>query len=794
MSEQSRGHIGEARARREDLELVTGHGSFVDDMKRPGMAFASFVRSEYAHARIEDIDTEKATAQDDVLAVYTADDLAHLPADIPQIYRVPTLTETRYPLLAEEKVRYQGMPVAVVVAEDRYAAHHAADLVEVEYERLDPVLDPVTASDDDAPTIHEDRPDNVAFTFDIGDEEAVEEAFDEAAQTVSFEYENQRIVPNPIEPRAVLADYDPYTDELDVVVPSQQPFLHKTIISTVLDHPKRKVRVEAPNIGGGFGAKSMVYPDEAVTAFCAKQVERPVKWVETRSEAFQATEHGRGQVIEAAVAVDDDGQIIGLDVASTADVGGELGSKGCLHPSTTFGLLLSGQYDIPAINFDSTAMYTNRVPIGVYRGVGRAEAICTLERLVHLTARELGEDPVEFRRRHFVAPDQFPYETAVGSVYDSGQYERALEKAIEMADYEGLRERQASLREEDRYLGIGISCFIESGGLAPSSLSELFGMGQPDAAVKSSYWESSIVRVHGSGEVTAYVGTSSPGTGVETTHSQIVADKLGVDVEDVDLIEGRDTAGNPDGSGSVGSRSAPVGGGAMKFSIDKVIRKAEKIAAHKLEADPEDVEFEDGEFHIAGAPEHSLTLQAVAQEAEVATDLPEDLEPGLEATSYYDPENFTWAFGTHIAVVEVDEETGEVDLRDFYAVDDCGVQINPQIVEGQIQGGIAQGIGQARYEGAAYDENANLISGSLQDYTVPKAGFLPDLTLDTTETPSPHNPLGVKGVAESGTIGATPAVANAIVDALEPFGVEHIEMPMTDERVWQAMHGNEGGR
>lgn len=779
--------------RREDLELITGHGDFVDDLKRPGMVFASFVRSQYAHARIVDIDTTEATNQDGVLAVYTATDLDDLPADIPQIYRVPTLEETRYPLLAEEKARYQGMPIAVVVAEDRYAAHHARDLIDVTYERLEPVLDPVSAADSDAPILHEDREDNVAFTFDIGDKDAVDDAFEEAAETVSLTYENQRIIPNPIEPRGVLADYDSFDDELTVILPSQQPFLHKTIIATVLDHPKRKVRIQAPNIGGGFGAKSMVYPDEAVVAFCARELERPVKWIETRSEAFQATEHGRGQVIDAKVAVDEDGQIIALDVSTTADVGGELGSKGCLHPSTTFGLLLSGQYDIPAISFESTAMYTNRVPIGVYRGVGRAEAICTVERLFHLTARELDVDPVEYRRRHFVQPDQFPFETAVGSVYDSGEYERALDKAVEMADYERLRERQAELREQGRYLGIGISCFIESGGLAPSSLSELFGMGQPDAAVKSSYWESSIVRVHGSGEVTAYVGTSSPGTGVETTHSQIIADQLGVDIEDITLVQGQDTANNPDGSGSVGSRSGPVGGGAMKFSVNKVIRKAKQIAAHKFEVSPQDVEFEDGEFFITGVPDRSLTLQAVAQEAEVATDLPEDVEPGLEATSYYDPENFTWAFGTHIAVVEVDGDTGEVSLEDFYAVDDCGVQINPQIVEGQIQGGIAQGIGQARFEGAAFDDNANLITGSLQDYTLPKSTFLPELTLDTTETPSPHNPLGVKGVAESGTIGATPAIANAIVDALAPFGVDHVEMPMTDRKVWHAMQDAEEG-
>ncbi|AHG03952.1 carbon-monoxide dehydrogenase [Halobacterium sp. DL1] len=787
--------IGDSMERREDLELITGHGDYLDDLKRPGMLYVSFVRSEYAHARIEDIDTEAAEAHDDVVAVFTHEDVeaAGVPGDIPQIYRVPNLTETEHLLFARDKVRYQGKPVAAVVATDRYAAHNALDLVDVNYERLETVTDPVEAANEDAPTLHEERPDNVAFTWGTGDEEAVEEAFEAADRTVSFEYENQRIVPNALEPRGALAEYDPYDEQLTVHTPSQQPFLHKTMLADVLDHPERKVRVQAPNIGGGFGSKSMVYPDEVATAFCAMQLDQPVKWVETRGEAFQADEHGRGQYVEAEAAVDEDGRMTGLRVESTADMGGELGSKGCLAPSTTFGLLLSGQYEIPAIRFDSTAVYTNRTPTGVYRGVGRAEAICTLERLVDKIARELDVDPAEYRRDHLIEPDQFPYETGLGSTYDSGDYEKALDKALDMADYEELRERQAELREEDRYLGIGISCFIESGGLAPSSLSEMFGMGLPDAAVKSSYWESSTIRVHGSGEVTAYVGTASPGTGVETTHSQIVADKLGIEVDDVSLYEGKDTDRVPDGTGSVGSRSAPVGGGAIKHSIDKVVQKATEIAAHHLEASPEDVEFEDGEFYVSGAPGRSMSLQAIATESQVATELPEDMEPGLEATSYYDPENFTWAFGTHVVVVEVDGETGEVELLDYIGVDDCGVQINPQVVEGQIQGGIAQGIGQALYEGAVYDDNGNLLTGAFQDYTVPKTTLMPDLTLDSTETPSPHNPLGVKGVAESGTIGATPAVANAVVDALEPFGVENVEMPMTDRRVWHAIQDAEEG-
>lgn len=788
--------FGDPIDRREDLELITGHGEYLDDLDRPGTVHAAFLRSQFAHARINGIDTSEAEEADGVLAVFTAEDLdaAEIPGDIPQIYRVPSLEETEHELLARDKVRYQGKPIAVVVAEDRYDAHNATSLIDVDYERLDSVIDPVEAADEDAPTIHEEREDNVAFTWSTGADEAeIDRRFEEAADTVEFTYQNQRIIPTALEPRGVLAEYDSFTEELNVHLPSQQPFVHKTIMSDVLGHPERKIRIRAPNIGGGFGSKSMFYPDEAVTAFCAMQLDRPVKWVETRSEAFQADDHGRGQVIEAAVAIDDDGELSALNVNTTAGIGGDLGSKGCLAPSTTFGLLLSGQYDLPAIRFESRGMYTNAVPTGVYRGVGRSEAICTLERIIHIAAKKLGEDPAEFRRKHFVDPKEFPYETAVGSVYDSGDYERAFEKALEIADYEELRERQEKLREEGRYLGIGISCFIESGGLAPSNVSKLLGMAQPDASVKSSFWESSTIRVHGTGEVTAYVGTSSPGTGVETTHSQIVADRLGVDIDDISLFEGKDTERAPDGTGSIGSRSGPVGGGAIKHSIDKVIEKAKRIAAHELEASTDDIEFEDGEFFVSGVPERSMSLSEVAVESRIAAGLPDEMEPGLEATSYYDPENFTWAFGTHVVVVEVDPETGELDFLDYVAVDDCGEQINPKIVQGQIQGGIAQGIGQARYEGAVYDNSGNLITGSLQDYAVPKAIHMPDLTLENTVTPSPHNPLGVKGVAESGTIGATPAVANAIVDALEPFGVEHVEMPITDEKIWQAIHGDEGG-
>lgn len=783
------GPFGAPMDRLEDPELISGRGKFVDDLHRPGMLHASILRSQYSHATINEIDTSRAEQAENVVTTITHNDLdaANIPGDAPQIYRVPGLVETENPLLARDKVRYQGKPVAIVVAEDRYTAHNATGLIDIEYDRLEPVTDPIEALAEDAPTIRDEFDDNVAFTWEAGDKDEVDKAFAEADQTVDFDYHNQRVVPNAIEPRGALAEYDALTDELTVHLPSQQPFVYKAIMADVLDHPERKVRIRAPNIGGGFGSKSNFYVDEALTAFCAMQLERPVKWIETRSEAFTADHHGRGQYIEAEAAIKDD-TITALRVNTTAGIGGDLGPKGCLAPSTTFGLLLSGQYDIPAIRFESQAVYTNASPTGVYRGVGRAEAICTVERIMDLVAQELDADPAEFRRQHFIDPTAFPYETAVGSVYDSGEYERAFNKALEIVNYDALRDRQAELRKEDRYIGIGISCFLESGGLAPSNVSNLLGMAQPDATVKSSFWESSTVRIHGSGEVTVYVGTSSPGTGIETTHTQIVADRLGVDVDDISLYEGKDTQQAPDGTGSIGSRSGPVGGGAITWSIDKVIQKAKRVAAHQFEASEDDVVFEDGEFFIAGAPDQAMPLQQVAEETQLAVDLPPGEEPGLEATSYYDPENFTWAFGTHIAVVEVDPDTGEVEFLDYVAVDDCGNQINPKIVAGQIQGSVAQGIGQARYEGAVYDDNGNLITGSLQDYTVPKAIHLIDLQLDNTVTPSPHNPLGVKGVAESGTIAATPAVGNAVADALGPFGVEHVEMPITDEKVWRAIN------
>jgi len=783
-------YIGSEIERTEDPKLITGRSTYIDDMKRPGMAHMAFIRSQYAHARIEDIDTAAAEAEDGVVAVYTWEDLeaAGVPGKIPRVYRVPDMQEPPHRVLAEDRVRYQGKPVAVVVAEDRYTANNAADLISVDYDPLESVIDPKEAMSEGAPTLHEEAPDNVCFDWEIGDREGTEEAFEAADHTFEFTFENQRLAPNALEPRGALAEYNGMDEELEVYMPSQNPFTHQEMLADLLDHPKRRIRVVAPDVGGGFGSKSMGYPGETLTAFAAMQLERPVKWVETRSGSLQSDEHGRDQTVEAAIAVDDDGTIRGLRAETFASLGGDLSSKGAVGPTVTFGPLVSGQYAIPAILFESHGIFTNATPTAPYRGVGRAEAAYTIERSVTLAARELGIDPVELRRRNFIQPEQFPYETAVGSVYDSGDYEQAFDKALEVVGYEELRERQAELREEGRYLGIGIGSFIEPGGLAPAKASENLGMGLPEATIRTSFWESSRIEIHETGEVSAYCGTASHGQSSETTHAQVVADELSVDMDDIELTEGKDTDRGLPGTGSFGSRAAVVGGNSLARSAEKVLEKGRRIAAHQLETAEGDIEYEDGEFFVTGAPDRSMALEEVATESYLGVDLPEEMEAGrLSASTYYNPPDLTWSYGTHIAVVEVDVETGEIEFEEYVGVDDCGTQINPQVVEGQIQGAIAQGIGAALYEHAAYDDNGNLVTSSYQDYTFPKMTHIPDLTLEKTVTESPLNDLGVKGVGESGIVGSPPTVVNAVTDALQPFGVDQLGMPLTAETVWEAV-------
>ncbi len=776
--------FGSAIRRREDPALITGQAKYTDDLKLPNMAYAAILRSPHAHARITRIDTSKAKALDGVVAVFTAEDVEQsgVPGQIPVGWLLPNMKMPPRSLLAKDRVRYVGEAVAVVVAEDRYTAHDALELIEVDYEPLPAVADPAKAAQEGAPLVHENEPDNIAFDWEIGDKEATDQAFAQAAHTVSLELVNNRLIPNAVEPRAALADYDPINGKLTLWMTTQNPHIHRLLMSLAsLGLPEHKIRVIAPEVGGGFGSKIHHYPDEAIVSWCAMQLGRPVKWQATRAETYMTDAHGRDHVTHAELAVDENGKIIGLRVHTYANMGAYYSTFAPAVPTYLYGTLLSGQYEIPNIYCRVQGVFTHTTPVDAYRGAGRPEATFVVERLVDTMARKLGMDPAEFRRRNFIPPDKFPYDTPVALQYDSGNYEGALNKALEVAGYEQLRKEQEEARKQGRYIGIGLSSYIEACGIAPSAVVGALG-------AQAGLWESAIVRVHPTGKVTVYSGSSAHGQGHKTTFAQLVSDMLGVPYDDIEIIQG-DTDEVQYGWGTYGSRSAAVGGSAIAVSAQKVIEKGRKIAAHLLEAAEDDVAFEAGKYYVKGAPDKSLTIQEVALQAYLAHNLPPGIEPALEAASFYDPANFTFPFGTHIAVVEVDPDSGEVKLLRYVAVDDCGKVINPLIVEGQIHGGIAQGVGQALYEGAVYDENGNLVTGTLMDYAVPKARFLPSFELDRTVTPCPHNPLGVKGVGEAGTIAASAAVVNAVVDALAPLGVEHLDMPVTPEKVWRAIQG-----
>ncbi|AXG11256.1 xanthine dehydrogenase family protein molybdopterin-binding subunit [Haloplanus rubicundus] len=767
--------LGSAIERREDPALLTGDAEYTDDIELPNMVHVAIKRSQHAHARIDGIDTSDAEALEGVLDVITADDL-DVPGNLPTGWLLDSLEQVEHPILAGDRVRYQGDALAVVVAEERYVAHDALTRIEVDYDRLDAVTDPAEALDDDAPVVHDDAGDNTAFDWEIGDAEKTDAAFADADHVVDLDVENQLLIPNAMEPRAAVADYNPSNDELEVHMTSQNPHLHRLLMSGVIDHPEHKLRVRAPDVGGGFGSKIHHYADEALVALAAKRHERPVKWTARRTETYLTDAPGRGHDTHAEMALSDDGDILGFRVDTKANLGAYLSTFAPAVPTYLYGTLLSGQYDMPAIHCSVEGAFTNVPPVDAYRGAGRPEASFLVERMIHRAAKALGMDPAAFRRRNFV--QEFPYQTQVAVEYDSGDYEKTLDLALDHLDYDAFRERQAEAREDGRYLGVGLSAYIEACGLAPSELAGQLG-------AQAGLWESGLVRFHPSGTVTAYCGTSGHGQGHDTTYAQIVANELGVDYDDVEVVEG-DTDEIPQGMGTYGSRSAAVGGSALVKSSQKLVEKAKRIAAHQLEAAPEDVEFENGDFRVAGAPDRSMTITEVATQAYLAHDMPDDMEPGLEATSFYDPDNFVFPFGVHAAIVEVDPDTGEIDIEQYVAVDDVGNQINPKIVEGQIHGGVAQGIGQALYEGAEFDDNGQLVTGSMQDYTVPKAEHIPEMETDSTCTPSPVNPLGVKGVGEAGTIAAPQAVVNAVCDALEPLGVEHIDMPLKAERVWQA--------
>ncbi len=778
------GAFGAAIERDEDVPLLTGEGIYTDDVSLPGTTHLAIKRSGIPHGRILNVDTSEAEAMDGVIAVYTGEDVEEsgVPNTIPTAWDLPGLVQPQYRMLAVDAVRHEGDAVAAVVAETAHQARDALEGVRVEYEELEAYADPVEAVEKDVSPVHEEAEDNVAFDFELGDAAAVTEAFAAADRVATVDLRQPRLIPNAMEPRAALADFNDTTGKLRLWMTSQNPHLHRMLLSAgTLGLPENKIQVIAPEVGGGFGSKIYHYPDEAVTSWCSMQLGRPVRWRATREEGYLTDCHGRDHVTTAEIAVDDDGTVRGVRVETHAGLGAHLSQFGTATPSYLYATIMSGQYAIPAIHCRVIGAFTTTTPVDAYRGAGRTEGIYVIERLMDVAARELGLDPVEFRRRNQIDPDEFPFETAAALVYDSGDYESTMDVALEHIGYDDLRERQAALREEGRYLGIGVANFVESAGLSPSGLA-----GQLGAAAGG--WESSIVRFDSTGTLRVLVGTADQGQGHRTTFAQIAADELGVSMDDIEVVEG-DTDRIPQGMGTYGSRSASVGGGAIARAARAVREKAREIAAHQLEASPDDLEFEDGEFRVAGAPDRSLHVQTIAHEAYLGHDLPEDVDPGLEETNFYDPENFTYPFGTHVAVVEVDPQTGDVEIRQYVGVDDCGEIINPLIVEGQVHGGIAQGIGAALFEAAAYDEEAHLQTRRMDEYAVPHATMLPDYGTETTVTPSPHNPLGVKGVGESATIAAAPTVVSAVVDALEPLGVDHLDMPITPASVWQATRG-----
>jgi carbon-monoxide dehydrogenase large subunit len=694
-----------------------------------------------------------------------------------------TMKEPGHPILAFDKVRHVGDAIALVIAEDIGTAVDAASLVEVNYEVLDAIVDPKAAVRDGAPQVHDDVPNNTIFDWELGNKEETDAAFENAHHITELSYHNQKIVPNAIEPRAALAHFDSNDDKYTLYTTSQNPHLARLIIAAfVLSIPEHKLRVIAPDVGGGFGSKIFTYNDECGVLWASKQIGRPVKWTADRTEAFLTDCHGRDHVTDAKLALDAEGNITGLRTKTYASLGAYLSNFSTCIPTWLHGTLMQGLYTTPAVHVDVTGVVTNTVPVDAVRGAGRPEASFCVERLVETAAREIGMDPAEFRLKNFIPPfdgvEQEGYQTQVALQYDSGNYEGALKKVLKNANYEKLKEERAAARSDGKLMGIGFSTYVEACGIAPSAVVGSLG-------ARVGLYDAASIRVHPTGKVTIFVGAHSHGQGHETTFAQIVADSFGIGMDDVDVLHG-DTEKVPFGMGTYGSRSLAVCGSAIMKSIDKVKEKGARIAAHKLECNPEDLEFANGSWNVKGT-EKSVGFGDVALTAYVPHDYPVNEEPGLDFASFYDPTNFVYPFGAHICVVEIDKDTGEVNIVRYIAVDDAGNIINPMIVEGQVHGGIAHGIGQALYEGALYDDSGQLLNASMLDYCIPRADNMPFFETDHTITPCPHNPLGVKGIGEAGTIASTPAVVNAVMDALTDYGVKDLQMPLTPQRVWAAM-------
>jgi len=781
--------IGKSVKRVEDNRFLKGEGKYTDDFNMQHQTFAVYVRSPHAHANLVSVDISAAKAMAGVISVFTGKDIkdAGIVGSIcgwqVDFKNGDTMKEPGHPILAFDKVRHVGDAVALVIAEDLGTAVDAASAVEVNYEVLDAIVDPKAAVQDGAPQVHDDVPNNTIFDWELGNKEETDAAFENAHHITELSYHNQKIVPNAIEPRAALAHFDSNDDKYTLYTTSQNPHLARLIIAAfVLSIPEHKLRVIAPDVGGGFGSKIFTYNDECGVLWASKQIGRPVKWTADRTEAFLTDCHGRDHVTDAKLALDAEGNITGLRTKTYASLGAYLSNFSTCIPTWLHGTLMQGLYTTPAVHVDVTAVVTNTVPVDAVRGAGRPEASFCVERLVETAAREIGMDPAEFRLKNFIPPfdgvEQEGYQTQVALQYDSGNYEGALKKVLKNANYEKLKEERTAARSDGKLMGIGFSTYVEACGIAPSAVVGSLG-------ARVGLYDAASIRVHPTGKVTIFVGAHSHGQGHETTFAQIVADSFGIGMDDVDVLHG-DTEKVPFGMGTYGSRSLAVCGSAIMKSIDKVKEKGARIAAHKLECNPEDLEFANGSWNVKGT-EKSVGFGDVALTAYVPHDYPVNEEPGLDFASFYDPTNFVYPFGAHICVVEIDKDTGEVNIVRYIAVDDAGNIINPMIVEGQVHGGIAHGIGQALYEGALYDDSGQLLNASMLDYCIPRADNMPFFETDHTITPCPHNPLGVKGIGEAGTIASTPAVVNAVMDALTDYGVKDLQMPLTPQRVWAAM-------
>ena len=774
--------IGQEVKRVEDQALITGRGQYVDDLRLPGLLHLALVRSPYGHAKINRVDVSAAANADGVVAVFTGADLAEqlgsLPAGWVLDEEATGMKTPEHPPLAIEKVRYVGDAVAAVVASSPEAASDAVALVDVDYEPLDAITDAEAATADDAPQVHDDAPGNLAFDWAVGAGD-YEAAAAEAEVVVSERIVNQRLIPNPMEPRGIMADYNAGTEQLTIWTSTQIPHLVRLLFALVTGHPEHKVRVIAPDVGGGFGCKLYLYAEEVILGIIAKQLERPVKWIESRTENYVATTHGRDHIADAEICGTKDGIVTGLKVHVYANLGGYLSTFAPAIPTILFGLMLGGCYKFENLSCQVKGVFTNTTPVDAYRGAGRPEATYVVERMMERYAHAIGRDVLGVRRRNFVRPFRRGHDMPIGVTYDSGNYQGALAAALNIFDYQGFRQEQREARREGRLLGVGFSTYIEICGMAPSAVAGALGAG-------AGLWESSTVRVHPTGTVTVFTGTSPHGQGHETTLAQITSSRLGIPMENIEVVHG-DTERHQFGTGTFGSRSLAVGGQALMMSLDKVIEKAKKIAAHEMGVDAKQVSFENGTFYVEDIQEREIPWGDVALGAYWAKNLPDGLEPGLEAVSFFDPENFTWPFGTHIAVVEIDEETGETKLARYVAIDDVGNVINPMIVDGMVHGGIAQGVGQALQECAVYSDDGQLLTGSMMDYAVPTAEDFPSFETDRTVTPTPTNSLGAKGAGETGTIAASPAVVNAAVDALKHLGVTHLNMPLSAEKMWRTI-------